>query len=79
MPRIKELKPQYMENDLGGRIVGLMYRQGIKQEEIARELNISQPAMSYKLRNNSFSYKDLVQIFSILDLPDSEIIGLMKK
>lgn len=78
MARIKELRPQYMQNDIGGKIVGLMYRQNIKQSDLAQELKITQPAMSYKLKKNAFTYGDLIKIFNLLGLPDSEILELMK-
>ena len=78
MARIRELKHKYMEKDIGGKIVGLMYRQGVKQSALANELKITQPALSYKLRNNAFTYGDLIKIFNVLGLPDSEILELMK-
>lgn len=78
MARIRELKHKYMENDIGGKIVGLMYRQGVKQSDLADALKIKQPTMSYKLRNNAFTYGDLIKIFNVLGLPDSEILELMK-
>ena len=78
MPRVKELKPDYMAKDLGSNIVGLMFRKGIKQTELARELGITQGGLHYKLFNNSFTYKDLLIIFRQLELTDDEIVRLMK-
>lgn len=78
MPRVNGLKHKYMANDLGGKIVGLMYRSGITQADIATELGIKQPAVSYKIRNNSFSYEDLLKLFKLFELPDAEIVELMK-
>ena len=78
MPRIAELKPQYMAQDIGSNIVGLMFRKGMSQTELAKELGITQGGLHYKLFNNSFSYKDLIVIFQALDLTDEEIVRLMK-
>lgn len=78
MPRVKELKPDYMAKDIGSNIVGLMFRKGIKQTELARELGITQGGLHYKLFNNSFTYKDLLIIFRQLELTDDEIVRLMK-
>lgn len=78
MPRVKELKPDYMAKDIGSNIVGLMFRKGISQTNLARELGITQGGLHYKLFNNSFSYKDLLIIFRQLELTDEEIVRLMK-
>lgn len=78
MPRITALKPKYMANDLGGKIVGLMYRQKITQADIASELGITQPAVSYKIKHNLFTYEDLLKLFKLFELPDAEIVELMK-
>ena len=78
MPRIKELRPQYMVRDIGSNIVGLMFRKGITQKKLASELGITQGGLHYKLMNNAFTYKDLIIIFSQLGLTDEEILRLMK-
>lgn len=78
MPRIKELRPQYMVRDIGSNIVGLMFRKGITQTKLASELGITQGGLHYKLMNNAFTYKDLIIIFSQLGLTDEEILRLMK-
>ena len=78
MPRIKELKPQYMAHDIGSNIVGLMFRKGITQTKLASELGMTQGGLHYKLENNAFTYKDLIIIFHRLELTDEEILRLMK-
>lgn len=78
MPRVKALKTEYMANDLGAYIKGVMWRQQVKQQDIAEALGVTQQAVDYKLRNNSFSYKDLLIVFRELQLPDGEILRLMK-
>lgn len=78
MPRIAELKPQYMAKDIGSNIVGLMFRKKVSQTKLASELGITQGGLHYKLMNNAFTYKDLIIIFHQLDLSDDEIVRLMK-
>lgn len=78
MPRIKELKPLYMEKDIGANIAGLMFRCKFSQTKMARALGLTQGGFNYKLRNNAFTYKDLIIIFHELNLDDEEIVRLMK-
>ena len=78
MPRIKELKQTYMENDIGSNIVGLMFRKKVSQTKLARELGITQGGLHYKLMNNRFTYRDLLIIFRQLELTDEEIVRLMR-
>lgn len=78
MPRIKELKPMYMEKDIGANIAGLMFRNKLSQTKMASALGLTQGGFNYKLRNNSFTYKDLIIIFHELELEDAEIVRLMK-
>ena len=78
MPRVNELKPMYMAKDIGSNIVGLMFRKGVSQTDLAKELGITQGGLHYKLFNNSFSYRDLLVIFRRLELTDEEIVRLMK-
>lgn len=78
MPRIKALKTEYMANDLGAYIKGVMWRQQVKEQDMADALGITQQAMSYKIRQNSFTYKDLLIIFRELQVPDEEIVRLLR-
>lgn len=78
MPRIKELKAEYMANDIGLIIAGLMKRKRITSKELASRLNMTRQAVNYKLDNNSFSYKDIIIIFHELELTDEEILRYVK-
>ena len=78
MPRISELKPEYMAKDIGSNIVGLMFRKKVSQTRLAKELGLTQGGLHYKLMNNAFTYKDLIIIFHQLELTDEEIVRLMK-
>lgn len=74
MPRIAELKPNYMAKDIGLIIAGLMKRKRISPKEMGSHLGISRQAMNYKLDNSSFTYKDIIIIFHELELSDEEIL-----
>ena len=78
MPRIRELKAEYMANDIGLIIAGLMKRKRITPQELASRLNMTRQAVNYKLDNNSFSYKDIIIIFHELELTDEEILRYVK-
>jgi predicted XRE-type DNA-binding protein len=78
MPRIASKKKEYKISDLTKYIRNEMYSQGIQQREMAEKLDISQPQLSHKLKNNIFSYKDLLIIFSFLKTEDEEILKIMK-
>lgn len=78
MPRIKELKAEYMANDIGLIIAGLMKRKRITPQELASRLNMTRQAVNYKLDNNSFSYKDIIIIFHELELTDEEVLRYVK-
>lgn len=74
MPRITELKPNYMAADIGLIIAGYMKRKKITPKEMGSRLGITRQAMNYKLDNNSFDYKDIIIIFHELELSEDEIL-----
>ena len=74
MPRIAELKPNYMASDIGMIVSGLMKKKRISPKEMGSYLGISRQAMNYKIENNSFTYKDIIIIFHELELSDDEIL-----
>lgn len=78
MPRVTLLKDEYMANDIGANLTGLMFRARYSQTKMADALGITQGGFNYKLRNNAFSYHDLLIIFHELHLEDAEIVRLMK-
>ena len=78
MPRIKELKSEYMAKDIGLVISGLMKRKRITPKEMGSHLNISRQAMNYKLDHSSFTYKDIIIIFHVLELSEDEILRYIR-
>lgn len=74
MPRITELKPNYMEKDIGLIVSGLMKKKKISPKEMGSYLGISRQAMNYKIDKCSFTYKDIIIIFHVLELSKEEIL-----
>ena len=74
MPRITELKPNYMAADIGLLITGQLKRKRVSVTEMSKKLGITRQALSYKLDHGSFSYKDLIILFHELELTDEEIL-----
>ena len=74
MPRIAELKPNYMASDIGVIVSGLMRKKRITPKEMGSRLGISRQAMNYKIDHNAFDYKDIIIIFHELELTDEEIL-----
>lgn len=78
MPRIAELKPNYMADDIGMIVSGLMKKKRISPKEMGSRLGISRQAMNYKIDNNSFTYKDIIIIFHELELSSEDILRFVQ-
>ncbi len=81
MPRVDSKKKEYMIKDLPGWIAGRMHSKGLTQEDVAKELGISQVALSVRLNpkkykngtvKDPFSYGNLLVLFKLLDVTDEE-------
>lgn len=78
MPKVIINKREYKKNTIGGYVAMWMKRAGKVEKDLAAELGVSQPGASFKIRNNTFSYADLITIFDYLEVPDEEILQVMK-
>lgn len=84
MPRValgQEQKKQYKVQDLVVWISGKMHSMGLKQEDVAKALDITQAAFSSRInpktyQNNSradpFKYGDLLILFKVLEATADE-------
>lgn len=80
MPRIASKKKDYMIKDLKGWIVCQMKVNGLRQEDVAKELGISQSRLSVMLKvprkgeppSDPFSYGDLLTLFKLFDVSDED-------
>lgn len=81
MPRVAIKKKDYMIKDLAGWVAGKMHSCGLKQEDVARELGISQQAFSSRLNpkkyrsgqiKDPFSYGDLLTLCKLFHVDGEE-------
>ena len=73
MPKTYITKQEKMNDDLSTWLIGSMKVQRVKQGDVAKVLGISQQALSFKLKQKSFKYEDLVGMFGLLQ-PDAETL-----
>lgn len=78
MPKVIINKKEYRLNDIGNWVKKWLRNAGKREKDLADELMISQPALSYKIQHNTFSYADLLTIFDYLKVPEEEILFVMK-
>lgn len=78
MPRVTLNKKKYKINDLGSWIVGRLFKERKRYEDLAEALDITRQAVYYKIHHNAFSYGDLLTIFEFFGSTDEEILQVMK-
>ena len=78
MPKSIINKKQYRENDIGNWVCKWLKQAHKRMSDLADEMGISQPGLSYKIKNNSFSYGDMLTIFDYLQVTEDEILYVMK-
>lgn len=76
MPRVKELKDTYLKKDLYKYLLWQRKDKKITQEQIARELGVTQTWYSRKEKNADFTYSELLIIFRIVGAETKEILKL---
>lgn len=54
--------------DISKKVKHLLLEKNINATELAKKVGITQPAISYKMKNNSFSIEDLIKISQALDV-----------
>lgn len=77
MPKVFLNENQRLCTRLSRWIYGEMKRQRISQRVMAEEMEITQQALSYKLKVQQFSFSDFVTIVSVLDPDPSELAWLL--
>lgn len=89
MPRVAlsaEQKKRYKVKDLADWINGRMHGKGLKQEDVAKAIGITQEALSSRLnpktyknnkRSDPFKYGDLLILFKLLDATQEDLEKLM--
>lgn len=75
MARVAGLKHNY----IGKTIKKWLIDADMNQQELAEAIDMSPQLLGYKIKNNSFDYENLLDIFTVLNLPDEEIVKAMRK
>lgn len=78
MPRVAIKKKEYMISDFSKWLVAKMYEKHLRQEDVGKMINLSQPAFSLRLQKGLFSYEELLVLFKELGASDEEILRLTK-
>ena len=65
------------KNSLRHYILDEMKDQKFTQSDMGRYLGLTQQAFSYKVRNSSFSYTELLTIFDVLKTPNETKVDLL--
>lgn len=78
MPRVALKKPEYKKSDFSASIVGKLYQENLVQSDLAREMNITQQALSKKIKTKHFTMDDLMIIFRVLKYSDDEIVKYLR-
>lgn len=77
MPKVFLSEKDRLSNRLASWVYGQMKVKHISQRQLAEELQITQPALSYKLKAQQFSFSDFVTIVSVLDPDPGELAWLV--
>lgn len=78
MPRVAIKKKEYMISDLSKWLVGKMYENHLRQEDLGKLIGVSQPAFCNRMKKGLFTYEDLLILFKELKASDEEILKLIK-
>lgn len=78
MPRVKELRTNYMRTDARKMFKGKMGENDVTQRELAEVVGLSPPSFCIRFKNFDFDYEMLAKMIKRLGFTDEEIVKLMK-
>lgn len=78
MPRVTIKKKDYMISDLSQWIAGRMYVKGLRQQDMAEMIGITQSAFCQRMKKGLFTYGEMLSIFKKLEAMDEDILRIMK-
>ena len=73
MPRVHITKVDRQRDRIAAYVRSELQVRGLKQEDLANYMGISQQALSNKLRRKSFHFEDYVQIVNYFNADDYEL------
>ena len=79
MPKVFLSEKDRLSDRLASWVYGQMKLSRVTQKQLADELQITQQALSYKLKNRQFSFADFVTIVSVFAPDPSELAWLVGK
>lgn len=74
MPKVYLNEKDRLSDRLASWVYGQMKLKGITQRQLAGELQMTQQALSYKLKAKQFSYGDFITIVDVF-APDLEVLA----
>jgi len=78
MPRVKELRTNYMKTDARKMFKGKMAENDITQRNLAELVGLSPPAFCIRFKTFDFDFEMLAKMIAKLGFSDEEIVKLMK-
>lgn len=77
MPKVYVSENERLSARLASWVYGELKIKGLSHRAMAKEMGISQQALSQKLKSQSFSYTDFITFIRVLDPDDKEIHRLL--
>ena len=77
MPRVRINRTEYARKDFQAWIRQTMKDKKVRMSDLANIYKVSQPAISYKLKNMAFTYDELVKLFEILGCEPERLVYFM--
>ena len=78
MPRVKELRTNYMKTDARKMFKGKMGENDVTQRDLAELVGLSPPAFCIRFKTFDFDFEMLAKMIAKLGFSDEEIVKLMK-
>ena len=77
MPKIFLTSNERLSERFTAWIYGQMKVKGLNQTQLAEKMGMSQQRLNYKLRSQSFTYRDFLNLIDILNPESSEVLWLI--
>ena len=78
MPRVKELRTNYMRTDARKMFKGKMATEDVTQRDLAEVVGLSPPSFCVRFKTFDFDFEMLAKMIARLGFTDEEIVKLMK-